>query len=49
MTVERLVEILAEFPQDMTVNLEVAELRLEVDEVYEDPAFGVVFICSEEE
>lgn len=47
MKIDRLIEILREFPQDLEVRVELGDVTAELTDVYEDPAHGVVFIAGE--
>jgi hypothetical protein len=49
MLIARLIEILSEFPQDLEVRIETSDGPVTVGEVYEDEAFGCVFITTEDE
>ena len=47
MTIERLIEVLREFPGDLEVQVEIGDVKAQVSDVYEDPAYGVVFVSGE--
>jgi hypothetical protein len=43
----RLIQLLRDFPDDLDVTIEMGNVKGQISEVYEDPAYGVIFVAAE--